>query len=632
MTIVMPQAAVEPLPESAARDLLTGVVRMPAEQRDAALVPLLRHPSRGVREPALRIGATVLSDDCLTAFLRDGDDDLLRNAGLEMLKMRGNGATTLAIDLLRDRDSDVVLQAVLLLDHVRDPRALAPLRATLRHPNENIVQAAITAIGRLGHRSSVHDLLPFLDGDLWVRMAAIEALGDVRAPEAVAALGSQLDDPMVGSLAAEALSRIGAPEAVRLLARQWLATTGTAEPLLELLAHALEGAREVPAPVPGLLEALAVTLRHGEPTARPAAARCALALGPGPLDGEALDELAKGGLELGPVPACLAHRSDLIGPLLRRVGTLRAWGFRLGALHPAGVDVDALCAAMSDTSRYDQVDGLAECVFANDDSRVGEALPALYRRLPRDVRMGWGAILLRHADAIRRVLDAEGPNRDPVTAILRSVTEASAAAAAAHIVALPDDERLEALGHASGRTDVIVRLPWFDWLRAAPETFGAYAVNVAHEAGLARALPRLRQLLWDRPGRDLIRLVGVLGDEGSVPALRAVLERDDEGLLTLAVTALGMIGGAEARAVLRAVATSSSPAARFAYRALVDCGGARDLEVFRAGVTHADWYIRLASVTALGAAKQPEDVATLALLTADSVPAVADRARAVLGR
>src|ERR1700689_1672945 len=109
-------------------ELLDRLPSMPAAGRGAALERLLRNSSPGIRERALRLGAAILSDDVLVDMLRDDADAVLRNAGLEILKIRGSRSYPIAIRLLRDTESDVVLQAVLLLDHLRDPRALSTLR------------------------------------------------------------------------------------------------------------------------------------------------------------------------------------------------------------------------------------------------------------------------------------------------------------------------------------------------------------------------------------------------------------------------------------------------------------------------------------------------------------------------
>ncbi|MCB1055518.1 MAG: HEAT repeat domain-containing protein, partial [Acidobacteria bacterium] len=255
--------------------LLDRLPTMPLDQRVEAITRLIRNPSPGVRSRALRMGAAVLSDDILTGYLRNDADGVLRNAGLEMLKMRGSRGFALAVELLRDPDDDVVLQAVLVLDHLKDPRALESLRAQLRHPDLNVVQAVIVAIGHLGDARTIPDLLPFLEGDSWLQLAAVEALGDIRSPVAVQPLAGLLTDLMVGPLAAEALARIGGAQAFRRLAHHWLRFQQDldAETMLGLLSYVLEGLPRFPAAIDGLRPSLVEHLRDGGAERLPAA-RC----------------------------------------------------------------------------------------------------------------------------------------------------------------------------------------------------------------------------------------------------------------------------------------------------------------------------------------------------------------------
>jgi hypothetical protein len=192
-------------------EILERLPAMPPDTRFQALERLVRNPSPGIREQALRIGASVLPDSRLTEYLRDPADAALRNAGSEILRLRGSRSLPVVVRLLQDSDPDVALQAVLILDRLRDPRGLEPLHAVLGHSDPNVQQEAIVAIGHLGDARSIPYLLPFLDADLWVQMAAVQALGDLRAPEGVPPLAARLTDPMLGSLAAEALARIGGP-------------------------------------------------------------------------------------------------------------------------------------------------------------------------------------------------------------------------------------------------------------------------------------------------------------------------------------------------------------------------------------------------------------------------------------
>jgi HEAT repeat protein len=277
-------------------ELLDRLPLLPMAARGEALERLLPNTSPGIRERALRLGAAILDDQALVDMLRDDADAVRRNAGLEILKIRGSRSYQVALGLLRDGESEVVLQAVLLLDHLRDPRALGPLRAALAHPDPNVVQGVIVALGRLGNAGSVPDLLPFLAADPWLQMAAVQALGDLRSARAVRPLANLLTDLVVGPMAAEAVARIGGALALRTLAAHWLCFGSQldAAGMLGLLAHVLEGLPRPPADPPaGLLPSLAPHLASGAGEARAAAARCVLALGPSPWDARAVAALAE---------------------------------------------------------------------------------------------------------------------------------------------------------------------------------------------------------------------------------------------------------------------------------------------------------------------------------------------------
>ena len=331
-------------------EILERLPAMPVDNRVEAVERLVRNPSPGIREQALRIGASVLPDSRLTEYLRDPADAALRNAGSEIFRLRGVRSLPVVAGLLQDSDPDVVLQAVLILDRLRDPRALEPLHAMLGHADPNVRQEAILAIGHLGDARSIPYLLPFLKMDFWVQMAAVQALGDLRSPEAVPPLAEQLTDPLVGSVAAEALARIGGAPAFHALASHWPAggVEIDDETMLGLLAHVLEGLphpEEIGALPGGLREALSARLHDRSPEVRTAAARCLLVLGPSPWDEAAVEALSAPGR-----PAALARRRDLVGPLLKMTGEPRAWGFQLAATFPQDVPAEAFLAAVREAA------------------------------------------------------------------------------------------------------------------------------------------------------------------------------------------------------------------------------------------------------------------------------------------
>lgn len=253
-----------PLDAEQAAGILDRLLDADVDAQLAMLEQVLRTPDPAVRSRALGLGAAVLSDRSLLAFLRDDADDVRRNAGLEMLKLRRRRALQLATVLLEDPDPDVVLQAVLTLGHLRDLRALEPLRRALRHPDANVRQESIVALGRVGHPAALPDLVPLVDADPWLAVAAIEAVGCLRATAAIPRLLPHLEAPALGPFVREALARIGGPQAFMALAAAWLARPGD-EPEIRLaqLTAVAEGLSARPAPIPGLDEALAAAAEGG---------------------------------------------------------------------------------------------------------------------------------------------------------------------------------------------------------------------------------------------------------------------------------------------------------------------------------------------------------------------------------
>lgn len=616
-------------------DILERLPSMPLDHRVEALERLVRNPSPGIREQALRLGATFVPDSRVTEYLRDSADATLRSAGSEILRLRGVRSLPVVVGLLRDSDPDVVLQSVLILDRMRDPRALEALHDVLGHPDPNVRQEAVLAIGRLGDARSIPYLMPFLEADFWVQMAVIQALGDLRSPEAVPALAGKLADPLVGSLAAEALARIGGEEAFRALAAHWPAggVEIDDETMLGLLAHVLEGlprAAELGALPGGFREALSARLHDRSAEARAAAARCLLTLGPSPWDSQAVETLAA--FRPLPVrPPSLARRQDLIGPLLVASGEARIWGFQLASRFPDAVPEETFLEALREVAERGEL--LPSLLQALDKVRVpglGAALLDLYLDLPLASREALAPALEIHGPEVRAALDSrpvEATDRMVVAALLGQPVEEVAAA----ILDLEPPLRPGVVSRLMRLEGLIPLLPWDDWLAEAPELYAGLAAEAAVRCGFRELLPALRQRAAVTPSVPLLRAFGALGDREAVPVLVPCLRGRDD-LRQAALESLGRIGGPEARSALREAARGFglAPEARAAYKALAACAGPEDGALFRGAADHPDWQVRLAAAEALSRFPGHENVALLARLAADTVPAVAHRAMAAL--
>lgn len=594
---------------------------MPIEldERRELLLTMVRAGHGELRDRALRIGSETLPESTIVEFLRNDADDVVRNAGLEMLKLRGRRSFATAIALLADRDFDVVLQAVLLLDAIGDPRAWPHLRPLLRREDENVVQAVITAAGRLGSRSAAADVIPFLSGETWVQMAAIAALGQLRSHDAVQPLAAMLSDPFCGELAAEALARIGGTAAARALAEHFSAKESEldAAQWLPLLAQALVDS-EAPLRAPRLRQLLTRHLDSGDPSA----AQAMLSLGPGDEDGRALDVVVKSAGENDPLPPCLARRADLAEPLLLSGVPAREWGYELYRLDATAIAPEVIRRVIVEHPPFDP-DILAAIVRRIDDAETLIALhvsvkasreavaPMLHKRRS-EVR----ALIERMTgiDPTRRLLlmDAAGYDADP---IVRG------------IAALELEERVNAVGQLRGRR-VIAQLPWLDWLDHDRGTFARLLGEVVAHRRVRDLLPLVRRELHREPIPALVTCAGAMRDRASLPLVVAAISRTDPTARPDIFESIAAIGGPNARKVLYAFATCDNrPIERLASRALAQHATALDCAMLRRLAASPDWAVRYHAAEALGQFPQPENVTALTALAADPAAVVAQRAR-----
>ena len=106
--------------------LLDLLPELDPDEQLAVFERIIQSPRPQVRQRALGLGAAILSDSRLLKYLHE-EDDVRRNAAVEMLKLRRRRSLQLAVTLLDDENPDVVLQAVVVLSHLRDRKAFEQL-------------------------------------------------------------------------------------------------------------------------------------------------------------------------------------------------------------------------------------------------------------------------------------------------------------------------------------------------------------------------------------------------------------------------------------------------------------------------------------------------------------------------
>ncbi len=607
--------------------LLRKLPEMPLEERISTLELLMRNPSQVIRKTALRMGAALLPDDRLVAYLRNGADDVLRNAGLETLKLRGSKALNTGMVLLQDKDPDVVLQAVLILDHVRDPRGLEPLRPLLHHPDLNVVQAVLTALGHLGDGRTISDIVPFLQADPWLQMAAVQALGDLRSPKAIPHLQSLLPDLMLGSFAAEAIARIGGAQAFDVLAAHWLQFQDDleAETYLGLMAHVLQGLSGRPPLSDDLAASLKAHMESPSASVRSNAANCAAALGPSDLDEEALVILGKETATANELPPCLSGRKDLCGRLLEREDPLRAWGFFLLSRNPESAEPGVIVRALAVVPPPECLQGLNSVFLRHSDPRLLEAELDLFLRLSPPGRTALIPALRSHRAEITGILDGRMDISLADRLVLYAHLDMRRKELIKLIIGAVPAVRYEVLSQTGCYERIVLAMPWKRWIEEDPEEVLPFLAGLAAEWQIRSLTDVLRPAFERRPIPALIRAMGTLGDRASVPFLAELLHSREPLMRAQAMESLGRIGGPDARKALSDAAENlEGKEVRLAFHALAQCSVKEDVELFRKYAAHEDWAIRMSCAQVLARYPSVENIPVLAGLAADPVAAVAE--------
>lgn len=609
--------------------ILDNLPGMSFDARAEAVKKLFRNPSPGIRQRALRIGAAILSDEQLVSFIRDDADDVIRNAGLEILKLKGGHSFALAMNLLKDSDQDVVLQAILILDHLRDPRAFYALRTILKHDNVNLVQAAITGIGHLGNTSAIPDLIPFLKADPWLQIAAVQALGDIRSAAAVRPLKELLPDLFLGAIVAEALARIGGSKGFRVLAEHWMKFNERLETenILGLLAHVLESLSRRPGTPADFLKTLVPYLESNEESVRTSAARCILMLGPNEKDKKAIYALALSNTSSYEIPGCLARRKDLISTLLKMDGLPLLWGVQLSALFPKDTPLSAFDTALQSPEVLEHVELTVPALRKIKDPLLAKSIFKLFIRQPEHSRRVLIPLLSMYRSRLLELIERFIGLDEEMRLVLAAYLGENPGKIIQGIAALPAQSHITIVSQISNQKSICKCLPWAQWLENDPLTYAPLAAQVAVDARLHEIAPLLRNVLRNKMLPQIVRALGELEDRESVPLLVDHLPQANPLTKAVIIETLGRIGGPAARKALQEfIEHSEGKETGFAYRALSQCAVEDDVPFFQKAITHHDWIVRLACVEVFGRFPNTENLEHLTRLSADPVNAVAQRA------
>jgi HEAT repeat protein len=413
----------------------------------------------------------------------------------------------------RDAGQEKRLAAVQALGEMRCEEAVDELVRLLPDTRPEIRMALIAALGRIGSAKAAVPLEVLLGEEEWqVRKAAVEALSDIRAAVSVPALGAALQDehPAVVMAAAAALSRMG-------------------EPALRALADAVEGPAaakrkaELAAARPAPAVAADNAAGRAKPEAKPEARAAGEALA------QQLEELrSRHGRVSQAVAYALGRMAEPEAPaLLRRMLSDPAPLTRLAA---------------------------AEALCARPDPRAAESLAPLLKDPDAEVRQG-----------LARALSRLGEAAVPLFLELASEEQKSIRFSAVKFLSATKDPRsLPVLFAAQDDADKGIR-----------EMAAAAVAQIPKQQLVALAAQSLREHRSSVRNRAL-ELLAEAKDPASADALAAVLDDKDAALRTTAAEILQSLGDPRGvEAVARMLADPDADRRRLAAELLAGWGDAR---------------------------------------------------------
>jgi HEAT repeat protein len=189
----------------------------PAQSLDEALLAALGETVSQTGNP-LKVGGAVIGQEGGRELVGKNEEVARRTAVLDALARGGSRSLSALVSALRSTDDDVAMYAATALGDARDAAAVPHLIRLVQHPDLNVAQAAIDALGKLRAQSAAAPIEAMLEADPWLRFAAAHALGEIGHPGSVHALMRAANDPAISELAVEALGKIATVPAATVLA------------------------------------------------------------------------------------------------------------------------------------------------------------------------------------------------------------------------------------------------------------------------------------------------------------------------------------------------------------------------------------------------------------------------------
>jgi HEAT repeat protein len=545
----------------------------------APLLGALSDESWRVRRAAIKGVSQRAAPDAIAALIssvvENHHNPSLLNSALQVLTSSDVNTVSPLIELLKNPNADLRMQAALALGEQRDASATEALVAALNDEDTNVRYHAIEALGKLKAADAVDAFVEIAESrDFFLTFAALDALAKIGDARIVPRIMPLLDDELLAIPVINLLGQVGDENTVAPLTALLNDPNGPAEAVADALATLSdrfekqygEGryiadltSREIlPTGVQNLLDTLEAP---GKEDYR------SIALVLGWLKGAGVDRaltrlMGRVDLRDEIIEALVRHGSTtadlLISQLsaedlevrrsavvaLGRLGDSSATSALVGKLDDKSLAIDA-ANALGEIGDPQAVDGLLELIGDEDASIRQAAVAALNSIIPPSM-----------SQRIIPLLHDRDPNvRESAVKIAGYFGYPEAADALVELSRDPN-ERV--------RCATIEHLPFVEDERALDVLANALKQETPNvRAAAARALgnmdaPQVVEHLLEGLIADDVwvryfsaRALGRHGDEGSIKALKRVIEKDEFNHVRIAaLDSLGQIGGPRVAAIV----------------------------------------------------------------------------------
>jgi len=190
------------------------------ESYDAAsLLGALSDDSWQVRRAAVKGVSQRAAPEAIAALLNsvveNHHNPALLNSALQVLASSEVDTLSPLLQLLKDVDSDLRMQAALALGEQRDPRAAGALIEALSDEDTNVRYHAIEALGKLKAAEAVNALAQVAESkDFFLAFVALDALAKIGDPQIAPRIVALLEDELLREPAVNLLGQLGDETAV----------------------------------------------------------------------------------------------------------------------------------------------------------------------------------------------------------------------------------------------------------------------------------------------------------------------------------------------------------------------------------------------------------------------------------